>query len=185
MTPIPVKSRNARCRVSNGANLQNSVSGSAPFESRRTFARPVVPECRSTTSTDRTSAPSTSLNHAGVSSLTSTGIVTGGDDRARANAQVSGDWPGPSRSFGPGVSKVGVMGAQRTTFDKLQRDRAKKAKQAAKRERRQEKAADTGTDGEAEIVLPDGDGPLTAAELMQQVEAITRRLEAGTITLED
>ena len=77
------------------------------------------------------------------------------------------------------------MGAQRTTFDKLQRDRAKKAKQAAKRERRQERAADTGDDTEPDISLPEGEGALTAAELMQQVEAITRRLEAGTISLED
>jgi len=75
------------------------------------------------------------------------------------------------------------MGAQRTTFDKLQRDRAKKAKQAAKRERRQERSADRQDDDT--ITLPAGDGELTAAELMQQVEAITRRLEAGTITLED
>jgi hypothetical protein len=77
------------------------------------------------------------------------------------------------------------MGAQRTTFDKLQRDRAKKAKQAAKRERRQEKATETGEDGEVDIALPPGEGALTASELMQQVEAITRRLEAGTISLED
>ena len=77
------------------------------------------------------------------------------------------------------------MGAQRTTFDKLQRDRAKKAKQAAKRERRQEKAAESGADTEPDISLPEGEGALTAAELMQQVEAITRRLEAGTISLED
>jgi hypothetical protein len=75
------------------------------------------------------------------------------------------------------------MGAQRTTFDKLQRDRAKKAKQAAKRERRQEKSAESGAD-EPQINLS-GEGPLTAAELMQQVEAITRSLEAGTITLEE
>ena len=77
------------------------------------------------------------------------------------------------------------MGAQRTTFDKLQRDRAKKAKQAAKRERRQEKAAENAVETEPDISLPEGEGALTAAELMQQVEAITRRLEAGTITLED
>ena len=77
------------------------------------------------------------------------------------------------------------MGAQRTTFDKLQRDRAKKAKQAAKRERRQEKATENGEETEADISLPAGEGALTAAELMQQVEAITRRLEAGTISLED
>ena len=76
------------------------------------------------------------------------------------------------------------MGAQRTTFDKLQRDRAKKAKQAAKRERRQEKSAETDTDA-PDITLPEGEGPLTAAELMAQVEAITRSLEAGTITLEE
>ena len=76
------------------------------------------------------------------------------------------------------------MGAQRTTFDKLQRDRAKKAKQAAKRERRQEKATES-ENGEGDIALPTGEGPLTAEELMQQVEAITRRLEAGTISLED
>jgi seryl-tRNA synthetase len=73
--------------------------------------------------------------------------------------------------------------AQRTTFDKLQRDRAKKAKQAAKRERRQEKASETGED--VDIALPEGEEALTAAELMQQVEAITRRLDAGTISLED
>lgn len=76
------------------------------------------------------------------------------------------------------------MGAQRTTFDKLQRDRAKKAKQAAKRERRQEKAAENGEETD-DVSLPTGEGALTAAELMQQVEAITRRLEAGTISLED
>jgi hypothetical protein len=77
------------------------------------------------------------------------------------------------------------MGAQRTTFDKLQRDRAKKAKQAAKRERRQEKAAENGEETDPDISLPAGEGALTASELMQQVEAITRRLEAGTISLED
>jgi len=72
--------------------------------------------------------------------------------------------------------------AQRTTFDKLQRDRAKKAKQALKRERRQEKANETEAD---DVELPVGDGPLTAEELMQQVEAITRRLDSGAITLEE
>src|SRR3954463_8740671 len=85
----------------------------------------------------------------------------------------------PSRSSEARFSKVGPMGAQRTTFDKLQRDRAKKAKQAAKRERRQEKATENAADTDADISLPEGDGALTAAELMQQVEAITRRLEAG------
>jgi len=75
--------------------------------------------------------------------------------------------------------------AQRTTFDKLQRDRAKKAKQAAKRERRQEKGTESGEDQDLDVAMPEGEGPLTATELMQQVEAITRRLDAGTITLEE
>ena len=35
------------------------------------------------------------------------------------------------------------MAAQRTSFEKLQRDRAKKAKQAAKREKRLEKGNET------------------------------------------
>ncbi len=73
---MPVKSRNARCFAVNGASLQNSVSGSAPFDSSRTLARPVVPECESTTSTRDTSVPSTSVNQAGVSSSTSTGMST-------------------------------------------------------------------------------------------------------------
>ena len=37
------------------------------------------------------------------------------------------------------------MAAQRTSFEKLQRDRAKKAKQAAKREKRLEKGTETRT----------------------------------------
>jgi predicted phage gp36 major capsid-like protein len=74
------------------------------------------------------------------------------------------------------------MSAQRTTFDKLQRDRAKKAKAAAKRERRQEK----GTDVEGEDATPLSlEGPLSAAELLVHVERLQRGLEAGTITLEE
>ena len=75
--------------------------------------------------------------------------------------------------------------AQRTTFDKLQRDRAKKAKQAAKRERRQEKTSESGEDQDIDLALPEGEEALTAEQLMQQVEALTRGLEAGTITLEE
>ena len=75
------------------------------------------------------------------------------------------------------------MGAQRTTFDKLQRDRAKKAKQAAKRERRQERSSENPA-SDTEIDLS-GEGPISAEDLMKQVEAITRSLEAGTITLEE
>ena len=45
------------------------------------------------------------------------------------------------------------MAAQRTSFEKLQRDRAKKAKQAAKREKRLEKSNETPSD-ELEPLAP-------------------------------
>jgi hypothetical protein len=52
------------------------------------------------------------------------------------------------------------MGASRTSFEKLQRDRAKKAKAAAKREKRLERGQDM-PDGEP----VDGDSMDTLAEL--------------------
>ncbi len=82
------------------------------------------------------------------------------------------------------------MGAQRTSFDKLQRDRAKKAKAAAKRDRRL-----TGTDvpaltidleaeeGAEPVLAPDE--PVSAADMLKVIESIHRRFEAGTMTLED
>ncbi len=78
------------------------------------------------------------------------------------------------------------MGAQRTSFGKRERDRTKKAKAAAKRERRQDKTVET--DGEldetqAPVVYPDGE--LSAAELLDRIEAVHRRFDAGTISLED
>ena len=59
------------------------------------------------------------------------------------------------------------MGAQRTTFDKLQRERAKKAKAIAKRERRLN-PADEPT-GVVPLEMPAGDGLLSPSELLELV----------------
>lgn len=77
------------------------------------------------------------------------------------------------------------MAAQRTSFEKLQRDRAKKAKQAAKREKR----LDKGTEGEAEELEPmapaEPGTELSAAELLKRVEEIHRLFDDKKISFED
>jgi hypothetical protein len=76
------------------------------------------------------------------------------------------------------------MAAQRTSFEKLQRDRAKKAKQAAKREKRFDKS--TGDDDVLEPLAPAEPGTeLSAAELLKRVEEIHRLFEDKKITFED
>jgi len=76
------------------------------------------------------------------------------------------------------------MGTQRTSFEKLQRDRAKKAKAAAKRERRFERdSAPQGSapDTETTPLLRDDGKPLSPAELLSLVETIHRQFEDGLI----
>ncbi len=75
------------------------------------------------------------------------------------------------------------MAAQRTSFEKLQRDRAKKAKQALKRERRQ--SGETTVRNEEPAPLPPEGGELSAAELLEQIELIHRQLEDKTIDFEE
>jgi len=77
--------------------------------------------------------------------------------------------------------------AQRTSFEKLQRDRAKKAKAAAKREKRLEKGTDAEADTEVEPLEPLGEAgtELSAAELLARVEEIHRLFEAKKISFED
>jgi hypothetical protein len=79
------------------------------------------------------------------------------------------------------------MAAQRTSFEKLQRDRAKKAKQAAKREKRLEKGADT--EAEADELTPmapaEPGTELSAAELLARVEEIHRLFDDKKISFED
>ena len=75
--------------------------------------------------------------------------------------------------------------AQRTSFEKLQRDRAKKAKAAAKREKRLEKG--TAAEEEVEELAPLGEPgqELSAAELLARVEEIHRLFEAKKMSFEE
>lgn len=79
------------------------------------------------------------------------------------------------------------MGAQRTSFDKLQRDRAKKAKAAAKRDRRQNGVTPDEEDAETFAPLSETDPQeeLSAPELLARIEQIHQQLDAGTISFED
>lgn len=76
------------------------------------------------------------------------------------------------------------MAAQRTSFEKLQRDRAKKAKQALKREKRQSGEVPEGEETEP-IAVGDSTGELSATELLKQIELIHKQLDDKTITFEE
>lgn len=77
------------------------------------------------------------------------------------------------------------MAANRTTFEKLQRDRAKKAKAAAKRDKRLGK-----TPVEAPVYEPpppspaDNGGALSPAELLRAVETLHREYADKKIDLD-
>lgn len=73
------------------------------------------------------------------------------------------------------------MGTQRTTFEKLQRERAKKAKAAAKRERRQSRDAEQVDD----TPIATGDREYTAAELLDLIEALHKRFDDKQIDLDE
>ncbi len=80
------------------------------------------------------------------------------------------------------------MGVQRTSFDKLQRERNKKAKAAAKRARREERAAaEPGDDADVPVLTADGEEvtPLSPDELLRRVALVHERFEAGKIGLEE
>jgi hypothetical protein len=79
------------------------------------------------------------------------------------------------------------MATQRTSFTKLQRDRAKKAKAAAKRERRLERAAEAkenAADDDSET-SSSAEGPISAAELLHEIEVTHQRFEAKLMTYEE
>jgi hypothetical protein len=78
------------------------------------------------------------------------------------------------------------MGAQRTTFEKLQRDRAKKEKAALKRANRMGKGNPAETDVAegavaTEAAPSDDSKPLSAAELLKAIEDLHARFEAKKI----
>ena len=76
------------------------------------------------------------------------------------------------------------MAAQRTSFEKLQRDRAKKAKQAAKREKRFDKSTE-----EEEVLEPlapaEPGTEISAGDLLKRVEDLHRLFEDKKISFED
>lgn len=80
------------------------------------------------------------------------------------------------------------MATQRTSFTKLQRDRAKKAKAAAKREKRLERAAEakeTAAAEDSDTPTEEGEGPISAAELLREIEVTHQRFEAKLMTYEE
>lgn len=90
-------------------------------------------------------------------------------------------------------SKDVPMAANRTTFEKLQRDRAKKAKAAAKRAKRHGHAVaapvDTGPEPQAtatdEWNLGESDKPLSAGELLTLVEQLQNQFDSKAISFEE
>ena len=77
------------------------------------------------------------------------------------------------------------MATQRTSFTKLQRDRAKKAKAAAKRERRLERAAEAKNPSVSEEFDASPDGTISAAELLHEIEVTHQRFEAKLMSYEE
>ena len=78
------------------------------------------------------------------------------------------------------------MTTQRSTFAKLQRERAKKAKAAAKREKRHDRGGDViELDGEE---TPEVEAPRVTEyrteDTIQQLEDLHKRFEAGSISYE-
>jgi methionyl-tRNA synthetase len=75
------------------------------------------------------------------------------------------------------------MATQRTSFNKLQRDRDKQEKAAAKRDRRQNRATATDEDQTTEALPATSDGA-SAQELLDEVEKVHRQFDAGVIDFE-
>jgi hypothetical protein len=80
------------------------------------------------------------------------------------------------------------MATKRTSFGKLERDRAKAAKGAAKRERRQARTVDSDTvSGEGS---ESGENRLAAENVsiddqLEKIQAVHERFEAGLISFEE
>jgi hypothetical protein len=84
------------------------------------------------------------------------------------------------------------MAKQRSSFAKLQRDKAKKERAATKRANRRQRRAEAetetetvGVDGGDDVELVPGEGELSAPELLALIEDLHNRREAGKISLED
>jgi hypothetical protein len=77
------------------------------------------------------------------------------------------------------------MAGQRSSFGKLQRDRDKKAKAAAKRSRRQDGADDSALveDGAPAPATANGH-QVSTADLLERIAEIHQQFDAGTISYE-
>jgi hypothetical protein len=75
------------------------------------------------------------------------------------------------------------MATQRTSFNKLQRDRDKQEKAAAKRDRRQSRATATDEEQPLGATAPTGNEP-SAQELLDEVEKVHRQFDDGLIDFE-
>lgn len=72
------------------------------------------------------------------------------------------------------------MATRRTTSGKRERERAKQAKAAAKRERRLERGSEEGDD-ETVVAVED----LTTEELLARMEALHEAYDAGKVSFEE
>jgi len=83
------------------------------------------------------------------------------------------------------------MAKQRSSFAKLQRDKAKKEKAARKRANRQDRrvdgppVAEVDTSNDDAVSMVSGDGEPSPQELLQLVEDLHKRREAGLISEDD
>ena len=75
------------------------------------------------------------------------------------------------------------MAGQRSSFGKLQRDRDKKAKAAAKRSRRQDGTEDL-VDDDATAPAATNGHQVPTAELLERIAEIHQQFDAGTISYE-
>lgn len=75
------------------------------------------------------------------------------------------------------------MATQRTSFNKLQRDRDKQEKAAAKRDRRQSRASATDDVESSSNPAPTGN-ERSAQDLLDEVEKIHKQFDAGMIDFE-
>ncbi|HWC37709.1 MAG TPA: hypothetical protein VG476_04220 [Acidimicrobiales bacterium] len=73
------------------------------------------------------------------------------------------------------------MSAQRTSFGKLERDRAKKARAAAKRERRQGRGSEPSS--APSTVEPGSDD--STSEVLERLAAVHEQYDAGRISYEE
>ena len=75
------------------------------------------------------------------------------------------------------------MATRRTTSDKRQRERAKQAKAAAKREKRQGNGPED--EGEIDTAEASDDDSLTTEQLLAKIENLHAEYDAGNVSFED